>query len=77
VRSRLLTRFRYFACASCEWAERIAQNDIIALREHLEHRPSVSFDEVVETLVVPLPGQVEAIHVRSFQLCRGGAQEGA
>lgn len=45
VRSRLFRRFRYLAWAACERVERITENDIFALGEHLERWPSISFDK--------------------------------
>lgn len=46
VRSRSSSRFRYLAWASCERVERIAEDYVGALREHLEHGPSISFDKL-------------------------------
>jgi hypothetical protein len=46
VRSRSSGHFRDLAWAACERVERIAEDYIFASREHLEHWPSISFEEL-------------------------------
>ena len=46
VRSRSSGHFRDLAWAACERVERIAEDYIFASREHLEHWPSFSFEEL-------------------------------
>ena len=66
VRGRSFNRFHDLAWAPRKRMERIAEHDIFASREHLEHGPCIAFEECAEPFVVALRDAIEALHLGSL-----------